>query len=1105
MICLRSRATALAALGLLAVALVAAGLADAPAAAAKPRHHRSGLILGPKAHQRVPARPVLIKVRAPRGAKHFRARLNGHPIGRHFSRPRHRVRKLKASLCYGLRHGHNRLRVRVGKRTQRVGFRVRRNRPLVCAGFDRTTSVGAKVRFRGRHRPRGRRSSPSSVLSAKGPGGGASYKWTVVSAPPLTETQGIGELKRHGRTASFKPTVSGRYKLRLRVTTGAGKAAAAKGRSGTRASDTTSLRVLPSPQAPIETMAHDDAGNWGVSVGSGTGAQFYADPGHSKAWLQLVVLKATTLELVDNKSFDCPEATDHPYVTDPTAVQRCTKQLLDYVKGLRTSGQPLVVIAVSQPPAPGQPDYNNQAWAKQPPVGVLESLYGIGGPVPSAIRWQRPDAPMLRGTLSVIGYVGFNPGGATYHANLNLSGVTDTGEIQGSLLADNQAPQLYSTFISPEQGAFNTQAAGSTATTNVMSIKGFDYSESIGPGKGGFQLVLLDRSDLRPQGGSFFYDTHTNIATAHKSLTDMADQIDGLAKGGDHADIVLLTTIGNPQLPPYNDNQAAAKHLVDVLQGDLGASRLMVYKALDPHLGKPSDTSYTLIGVPGLAQPGEALEAQGGQTASGLNGVPLSGYLDRSTRDYGFQLESGAVGDELGNPGQKLRDLAFGTPTDDWPEREPGCQTSPGDGGPKGLDDAGCEAAVNWIATRMLGDSNRGLYWTQPYTKEFWDDKKADIAKCTYNDPRPKQDQCNYTGGASAADFQWAQSELEQEISWLESVNGYVTGTFTKPFADSLSMLSSDSNSIATQIDNLVGPKSSADAEVKLDLFLNGLRQSAISAAALIPGVGEVAETVNAAWDTALEWGRVGSEGTEAGSEFKVTAAEVTSTVARSLRASLDTLQNQMVGVIASDYTKLKTLGICSHLDTSTCPDAGQWQLTHSDQSAAEKLIRNSIRTTLYTALLPAKYQAWRMPISANRSTNWNGSQAAGQDITGWHCPFHDSPDSAVFAYPVQPDLRNPGSQYDQWQVIAYAYETGAGTLGSPYVMNLPPAKVTDPLFQPVTNDGLGIGLTSAEPFYRQAFGNANTDGFDHFPLTDSSTRWITKDTPGFKHSECGY
>src|SRR3954447_15656869 len=51
--------------------------------------------------------------------------------------------------------------------------------------------------------------------------------------------------------------------------------------------------------------------------------------------------------------------------------------------------------------------------------------------------------------------------------------------------------------------------------------------------------------------------------------------------------------------------------------------------------------------------------------------------------------------------------------------------------------------------------------------------------------------------------------------------------------------------------------------------------------------------------------------------------------------------------------------------------------------------------------------------------------RAAGQDITGWQCPFHSSPDSSVFAYPVQPDLRNPGSQYDQWQVVAYAWKDG--------------------------------------------------------------------------------
>ena len=1094
----------------LVAGVVAGGLPGIADAAAKPGKR---LILAPKPKQRLPARPVLIKVRAPRGAQHFKVGLNGHQIARHFSPPRHRVRRLRASLCYGLRHGHNLLRVRVGKRTQRLDFRVRRNRHLVCAGFPRTTSVGAKLRLTGRHRlpprtHRPRRHRPPgwpAKRSAKGPGGGAKYKWKVISAPKPTETQPVVQPKSHGHEASWTPTLPGRYTLRLSVTTGARRTASGKVTgAGTTASDTTNITVLPNPQAPIVTMTHDDAGNWGVDVGSGTAVQFYADPGHSRQWVQLVALNARTLALVSNQSIDCPEATSNPYVTQLSAVQRCQTQLTNDLKALHASGQPpLVVIAVSQPPADGPPDYNLQAWRAQPPVGVLEDLSGpngIGGPGPP-IRWQETDVPMSRGNLSVIGYVGFNPGGATYHANLNLGDQVATGDIQGSLLADNQATPLFSAFVSPDQATFETQVPGSTATTNTMRVKGISYSESIGPGQGGFQLVKLHRDDLRPDGGSFFYETHTNIATARQNLTTMANDIDSLSQSGERRDIVLLTTVGNPQLPPYSDLNDAAKSFVDVLQNDLGASRSRVYTALDPALA--SNPSYTLIGVPGGTQPGQGLEALGTQTGSGLNGVPLSGYLDRSSSDYGYEVASDAVGDQLGSPGQKLHDLTVGVPIDDWPERAPGCKAVPGDIDPKALDNAGCVVAVNWIATRMLGDSNRGLFWTQPYTKEFWDAKKDAIAKCTYKGPSSST--CNFAGSASAADFQWAQSELEQEIGWLESVNGYVS-TLAKPFADSLAMLSSDKDSIASRIDGLVQASASDQSEVKLNLFLNGLRDGAVALAGFIPGVGEAAESMNAALNTALEWGKVGAEGADAGGDFHVTAAEVGSTLANSLQAAQQTLQRQTVGVIAADYGKLKTLGICSQLDTSTCPDAGQWQLTQGDQTAAETLIRNSIRTSLFTALLPAKYKAWRMPISANRRTNWQGSQPAGQDITGWHCPFHSSPQSANFSYPVKADLGNAGGPNDQWQVIAYGQRTGGGSdLSDLYKMQVPDAGATDPLFQSVTNNGLGIGLTSAEPFYWQAFGNTGTSDFVHFPLQSSSTAWITSGTVGIKDANCGY
>jgi len=67
--------------------------------------------------------------------------------------------------------------------------------------------------------------------------------------------------------------------------------------------------------------------------------------------------------------------------------------------------------------------------------------------------------------------------------------------------------------------------------------------------------------------------------------------------------------------------------------------------------------------------------------------------------------------------------------------------------------------------------------------------------------------------------------------------------------------------------------------------------------------------------------------------------------------------------------------------------------------------------------------------------------------------------------------------------------------------MNLPLPAVTDPLFKPRSEGGLGV---SAEAFYRRNFDGPST-GFVNFPLQESEVRWITGSDPaGIRTSSCG-
>jgi hypothetical protein len=94
-------------------------------------HAGNRLIRTPHRGDRLPSRPVLIKVHAGKRVEHFRVQLNGNEIGAQFSEPTDRgVRRLVAGSPQGLRHGRNRLHARADDRRKSIRFRVRHGRAL---------------------------------------------------------------------------------------------------------------------------------------------------------------------------------------------------------------------------------------------------------------------------------------------------------------------------------------------------------------------------------------------------------------------------------------------------------------------------------------------------------------------------------------------------------------------------------------------------------------------------------------------------------------------------------------------------------------------------------------------------------------------------------------------------------------------------------------------------------------------------------------------------------------------------------------------------------------------------------------------------------------
>jgi hypothetical protein len=523
----------------------------------------------------------------------------------------------------------------------------------------------------------------------------------------------------------------------------------------------------------------------------------------------------------------------------------------------------------------------------------------------------------------------------------------------------------------------------------------------------------------------------------------------------------------------------AAKRLVDVLQGPLGGTRRRAYRALDPVMAPPG-WSYRLI-AKGGTPPGEGLEAEG-PTVNGVNGVPARGYLTRSSVDYGFDVESSTLTGTVGSPGERLRSVALSTPGE-WPEKG----------------DPGRTAAIAWVGDQIGLDNRRSLFWTQDYSVGFWAPNVTTLQGLTCP---PKQD------GFNCTDFDWARKELIDEIGWLESAHAYVE-TLARPFTSNQLSSWADVKDVESAVNDKVQAPSTDKTLLEIGLAFRLAGELAEEA----PVVGEAFGIVNDVYRTALEWAKIDAEGTEAGEPFSVRVADASTQLVKRLQAVQDTLEGQLVNVIAADYRKLRTVGLCGGLKNN-CPDPplDAWKFGNVAQGRAAPVVHDGIEASLYEALLPARYQASAPPDSDNRSTNWFGHQPAGQTVLGWECPFHNEPATAQVAMPLYRNLADSGpGGPDIWRVIAYADRTGAGIVGDPRVMHLPDASVTDRLFKPPSEGGLGL---HPESFYWRAFASrtfpfASPGGGEHeygFPLKDSQVRWITKDDPfGIKLGSCGY
>ncbi len=1011
-------------LALLCVLLAAPAASPAATRRATRTTNRGARVIAPRPGATLPARPLEIRLRT-RGARRLAVFLNGRLITREMARGPGGLRRLSASPNHGLRFGANRLRVvsgpRVRRRARLVRFRVRPTRPLAAAGLDVVTTSGDRITLNGSE------SRPLGTI------GRLRYRWSIAGGPRAVRRARRGGVRlthRDSPTPILRAGSTRHVQLRLTVL----------GPGGNVGRDFVRVTVDPPPSVRLVTGAR--RGNrWGVALRGPINA-FY--PGETDKWLQVVVLDRRDLSLVSNKSYGCPAATAHPRESE-RALSGCEQAVRKDLAPLAKSRRPTIAIAVNLP---------GTDPSVQPPAGIAAAL---GSYLPPW-EWWAPSAAIRRGTFAAVFQPGGGKDGSVQLAAPNPT-VADSGMIDDNLFLDNEGN--YS-LVGGERPTFETQAAGSDATQNVIAVGDRKFTQPLpANSQGGFQVVVLDARTL--EGHSYWFETHESPAGL-KAMKETLAQANG-AGGGPfgYRDLIFIAGRGNPTV----ELLGAAYPWVDPLGTEIeeaGGSRSRFLRALGAKMSHGS--SYTLVGRSRLGRAnGDEVLGAGPSSAAGLNTAPLGGVLARRGRYHEFQVENS---DPLAGEGQaplnrgaaELLQVVGQAPTP-WPEQ----------GNP------GRSAAIAYIGEAVLETASpRTQYWTRPFNADEW----ARVATRIEQLPAPPT-----AKGFDGADFAWAQRELVREISWLRWTHAHME-KLAKPFDStafqSWAKLQRIANDVELEVEASKEEKAEAVAGAVFDLALDLGKE--------VPLAGKAFGAASAVYHFGMEVAKIDGESAE--NDFRVKVGRVGEEFTARLAATQSLLTRQVPDAIASDYGRLKTIGTCSaptRVEWAECPFAhGAWEYTQNDQEAAARSLLTSSEAAAYGAIVPAKYKAFELPIQTYRQARTFAGLTLGVVC---HWPFGDSPAGAQYARPVFRQVGNLDENLrETWIVTALGDLEGAGTITSPYRMKVPAADVTDQIF----GDEKGQLNLDPEDFFAHNF-HAVTDL--RYPLQNSPTGWLSRCSGG--------
>jgi hypothetical protein len=535
----------------------------------------------------------------PAGA--LRARLNGRDISRLFLRGRGARWRADIAAQDGLRFGRNRLVVTAFSRAGRYErirrtFRIRRVRPLVGAGRDRRVRRLRTLRLDGRSTRAARRGSTLRL------------RWRIVSRPRGSKAT----LRRaSSRRPLLRSDVRGRYRIRLEASERGGR----RGRAAAAAArDTVNVVAQPNvlPEGiPITTLdTQSDPPDIELGPATGFGAVSYGLGAGD--WVQLLALDRATLALSGN-------------LPRPSNSYPGTDQGIASLKSdlSQLSSDDLVILS-----AGGQPAPSLSATGQKNLVSVVQGLGAVLQPGTGTT------AELVSGQWSLIGVPGLPQGTAYQAIGVQANPNGPAGSLSGFLQLDTNGNFTFT--WPPAFLPFDTQASGTTANQNVISIGSQTYTSAPLPsGMSGFHVVWLDSGTLAVQDEW----TALNIDSSQggpcsaggsvKCMDDLAIFLEGVASSPG-PEMLVVASIGKPAAPgrPPSDGPG---QLINFDWGSF-AQELNGFGAQPLALGRLDGTGdYSFLGIQGLLQlNGPSSGAELAQPVAGSESARLTGLLQRN-------------------------------------------------------------------------------------------------------------------------------------------------------------------------------------------------------------------------------------------------------------------------------------------------------------------------------------------------------------------------------------------------------------------------------------------------------------------------------------------